>query len=328
MAISEQSVHSRAVAVYVADLVSRALGTTDADACYTSTKDADANVSGDAHAERTGKSTLALRVLEGALLAGEVARHNNIGMPHNSGHDCADEDIKHDFEDDEDDDDDIIVFEEASFGVDYDGFIAPGYSQHMPEFQATNSPFFGRVHVHVTDAMGAARNGMSYLGDRWEAFSYGLDDAAEKYTYQLEDFEGFVKVKMSTISGKTYATYKILDTTAAKCKQRIEVGADLVSGKARVLSQAAREKAGVVSLDTTAAKCKQRIEVGAGLVSGKARVLSQAARVKAGVLSSSKVVKKGRKGLNAARDKVHATLSSQTRFAWQSWKNSRSRGGA
>lgn len=271
MTVAEEPIQSSAVRAYIADLVSRAVGT--------------APVMEDVQNQgRPAKPTLALRVLEGALLADEAAR-SDVALQHESCHERDLEDLKDDL-----DEDDIIVFEESSFSEDDDGFLPPDYSPHVPDFQATSAPLLDRVHVRVADAMGAARNGMSYLGDRLEAFSYGLDDAAEKYTHQLENLEGLVKVRMSTISGKTQATYRVLDSTAAKCKQRLEVGVDLVSGKARVLSQAAR--------------------------------------VKAGGLSSSKMAKKGRKGLNAARDKVQATLTSQTRLAWQSLRKSRSRGGA
>jgi hypothetical protein len=254
---------------------------------YAAMSSEDADVRDDAAlGNRREKQAFALRVLEGALLADEVKRHDKLGTLPSSCEQGSFEDSKEDL-----DDDDIIVFHENSFSEDDDDIrIQPDRIQHVPDLRATASPFLNRVHVRVTDAMGAARNGMSYLGDRWEAFGFGLDDAAEKYTHQLEHMEGVVKVKMSTISGKTYATFKILDTTANKCRQRLEVGADLVSGKARVLSEAAR--------------------------------------VKAGGLTSSKMAKNGRTRLKAARDKMHASLSTQTRSAWHSWKVSVSRGGA
>eukprot|EP00427_Karlodinium_veneficum_P009939 CAMPEP_0169085678 /NCGR_PEP_ID=MMETSP1015-20121227/13293_1 /TAXON_ID=342587 /ORGANISM="Karlodinium micrum, Strain CCMP2283" /LENGTH=337 /DNA_ID=CAMNT_0009145791 /DNA_START=52 /DNA_END=1065 /DNA_ORIENTATION=- len=242
--------------------------------------------SADDDAYREQKHASALRVLESALLSDEFARHNDAGALHNSCSNSADDGTQYDVEDDI-----AALFEEGSYSADADAFMTTENIQHAPlEFPTRTCSFSDRVHVRVADAMGAARNGMSYLGCRWEAFSYGLDDAAEKYTHQLEHIEGFVKVKMSTISGKTHSTYKVLVPKAAKCKQRIELGADLVSGKARILSQAAR--------------------------------------LKAGGLTSSKLATKGRKGLHAARDKMHATLANQTRFAWQSWKSSKSKGGA
>jgi hypothetical protein len=136
--------------------------------------------------------------------------------------------------DDDLDADDLVVFEESSFSSEDEAVpLSTAKLAHR------RLPFIDQVHVRMANTMCVVRSGMCKLGDQLEALSYHLDDAAEKCLPQVEHLEDVVKVKIDKFSSQTQATYSALDYKASQYKRRFGDGADLVTEKAKAISQAA-----------------------------------------------------------------------------------------